>query len=165
MSLSDLAAVLWRQRELMDKLAYRLECEQLLLAGGRSRHLASATSDVETLVEELQVAELHRAATSQRVARELGLTPDATLEEVAVAAGPPWTDVLLDHRQAMLSASRELTVLAEATKNLTATGLKAVEASLAALGGRVGTTSQGYDARGRIDVIAGEGRTFVDRAL
>lgn len=165
MSLSDLAAVLWRQRELMDKLAYRLECEQLLLAGGRSRHLASATSEVETLVEELQVAELHRASVSQRVARDLGQPADATLEEVAVAAGPPWTDVLLDHRQALLTGTSELAVLAEATKNLTATGLAAVEASLAALGGRVGTTSQGYDARGRVDVIAGEGRTFVDRAL
>ena len=165
MSLSDLAAVLWRQRELMDKLAYRLECEQLLLAGGRSRWLGSATSEVETLVEELQVAELHRASISQRVARDLALPPDATLEEVAVSAGPPWTDVLLDHRHAMITASRELSVLAEATKNLTATGLAAVEASLAALGGRVGTTTQGYDARGHIDVIAGEGRTFVDRAL
>ena len=49
--------------------------------------------------------------------------------------------------------------------DIDADGLAAVEASLAALGGRVGTTSHGYDARGRIDVIAGEGRTFVDRAL
>ena len=165
MSLSDLAAVLWRQRELMDRLAYRLECEQLLLAGGRTRWLASATSEVETLLEELQVTELHRAATSQAVARDLGLPAEATLEEVAGAASPPWTDVLLDHRQALLAGSAELAVLAEANKNLTATGLAAVEATLAALGGRVGTTSQGYDARGRVDVIAGEGRTFVDRAL
>ena len=165
MSLSDLAAVLWRQRELLDRLAYRLECEQLLLAGGRTRHLASATSDVEALLEELQVTELHRASTSQAVARELGLAPEATLEDVAAAADPPWTDVLLDHRQALLTSTGELAVLAEATRNLTATGLAAVETTLSALGGRVGTTSKGYDARGRVDVIAGEGRTFVDRAL
>ena len=149
MSLSDLAAVLWRQRELLDRLAYRLECEQLLLAGGRTRHLASATSDVEALLEELQVTELHRASTTPDGARARGLAPEAPL----------------DHRQALLTSTGELAVLAEATRNLTATGLAAVETTLSALGGRVGTTSKGYDARGRVDVIAGEGRTFVDRAL
>ena len=73
MSLSDLAAVLWRQRELLDRLAYRLECEQLMLAGGRTRWRAAATSEVETLLEELQGAELHRASRSQAGARDLGL--------------------------------------------------------------------------------------------
>ena len=165
MSLSDLAAVLWRQRELLERLTYRLECEQLLLAGGRTRWLASATSEVEALLEELQVTEVHRSAASQAVARELGLEPDATLEEVAGAAAPPWTDVLLDHRNALLTSNAELAMMAEASRSMTAAGLAAVETTLASLGGRVGTTSQGYDARGRVDVISGEGRTFVDRAL
>ncbi|MFI7585854.1 flagellar protein FlgN [Spongisporangium articulatum] len=165
MSLSDLAAVLWRQRELLERLTYRLECEQLLLAGGRTRWLASATAEVEALLDELQVTEIHRAATNQVVTRELGLPPEATLEDVAAAASPPWTDVLLDHRNALLSSSAELAMMAEASRSMTAAGLAAVETTLSSLGGRVGTTSQGYDARGRVDIIAGEGRAFVDRAL
>jgi hypothetical protein len=165
MSLSNLAAVLWRQRELLERLAYRLECEQLLLAGGRTRWLGSASTDVENLLEEMQVTELHRSAMSQAVARELGLPDDATLEEIAGAANPPWTEVLLDHRNALLTSSAEVAMIAEANRNMTAAGLAAVESTLTRLGGRVGVTSQGYDARGRVDVIAGAGRTFVDRAL
>ena len=36
MSLPDLAAVLWRQRDLLERLVYRLECEHLLLAAGHA---------------------------------------------------------------------------------------------------------------------------------
>jgi hypothetical protein len=50
MSLPDLAAVLWRQRDLLERLTYRLECEQLLLAAGRTRWLAVATSEVERVL-------------------------------------------------------------------------------------------------------------------
>src|SRR5690348_6962066 len=65
MSLPDLAAVLWRQRELLERLSYRLECEQLLLAAGRARWLSQATSEVEALLAELQVVELQRASAAQ----------------------------------------------------------------------------------------------------
>lgn len=165
MSLPDLAAILWRQRELLERLTYRLECEQLLLAAGRTRWLATATSEVELLIEELAVIELHRAAVSDAVARELGMPVGASLEDLAAAASPPWTAMLLDHRGALVSITAELSSLAEANRQLTAAGLAAVEASLATIGVRDGATSRGYDARGRTDVIAGRGRTMVDRAL
>jgi hypothetical protein len=73
MSLPDLAAVLWRQREQLELLVYRLECEQLLLAAGRTRFLPLATAEVETLIEELQIVELQRAAVADAVAGELQL--------------------------------------------------------------------------------------------
>jgi hypothetical protein len=166
MSLPDLAAVLWRQRELLEFLAYRLECEQLLLASGRTRWLALATTEVETVLDELAVIEMQRAAVSDLAARELGLPPGATLEEVAGTAQPPWTEVLIEHRNALIAISGELAVTAEASRSLTAAGLAAVEQTLASLGGRVGATSEGYDARGRRDVIAGQGRSaFIDQAL
>jgi hypothetical protein len=165
MSLPDLAAVLWRQRELLELLAYRLECEQLMLAGGRSRWLPAATTEVEALLDELQVIELQRAAVSDAAARELGLGLSATLEDIAGSAQPPWTEVLIEHRNALLNITGELALLAETSRNLTTAGLAAVESTLASLGGRVGATSQGYDARGRTDTIAGQGRSVVDRAL
>jgi hypothetical protein len=165
-SLPDLAAVLWRQRELLDRLAYKLECEQMMLAGGRTRWLAAATGEVEATLEQLGVIDLQRAAVSDAAARELGLPADASLEDVAAAAQPPWTEVLIEHRNALLGLTAELAVLAETSRSLTTAGLAAVESTLAALGGQVGTTSRGYDARGRTDVIAGAGRSaIVDRAL
>jgi hypothetical protein len=166
MSLPDLAAVLWRQRELLELLTYRLECEQLMLAGGRTRWLPAATSEVETLLDELKVIEMQRAAVSDVAARDLGLRAGATLEELAGTAQPPWTDVLIEHRNALIAISGELAMLAETSKAMTGAGLAAVEQTLASLGGRVGASSQGYDARGRTDMISGQGRSVVvDRAL
>jgi flagellar biosynthesis/type III secretory pathway chaperone len=165
MSLPDLAAVLWRQRELLERLTYRLECEQLLLAAGRSRWLSVATAEVEGLLDELRVVEVQRAAAADRVAGEVGLPPGASLEEVAAAVQPPWTGVLIDHRHALLTLTGELSALAETNKHLMAAGITAVESVLAQIGLRTGTASMGYDARGRADVISGQGNTVVDRAL
>lgn len=165
MSLPDLAAVLWRQRELLERLVYRLECEQLLLAAGRTRWLATATGEVESLLDVLRVIEMQRAAAADDVSRELDLPPGATLEELAGSAQPPWTGVLLEHRQALISLMGELSALAETNKHLMTAGLKAVESTLENLGLREGTSSVGYDARGRNEMISGPGHTAVDRSL
>lgn len=165
MSLPDLAALLWRQRDLLERLTYRLECEQLLLAAGRTRWLALATSEVETLLEEMKVLEMQRAAAADAACAELGLPVGSPLEDMAAAADPPWSGVLLEHRQELLSLTGELAALAEATKHLMATGLRAVESALVQIGLRSGTASQGYDAQGRTDVISGGGAAVVDRAL
>jgi hypothetical protein len=164
-SLPDLAAILWRQRDVLERLVYRLECEQLLLAAGRSRWLARATGEVEALLDEARVVELQRAAASAHVAAGFGLPADATLEQLAGQAQPPWTGVFLDHRQSLLTVTSELSVLAETNKHLMAAGLKAVESTLAGLGLRAATASGGYDAQGRTDVRAGSDRSMVDRAL
>ncbi len=165
MSLPDLAAVLWRQRELLELLAYRLECEQLMLAGGRNRWLPAATTEVEMLLDQIAVIEIQRAAVSDTAARELGLPLGSTLEDLAAGAQPPWTEVLLEHRNALIAVATELSYLADASRAMTAAGLAAIETTLAATNGRVGVTSQGYNAKGRTDLISGLGRSIVDRAL
>src|ERR671939_857765 len=149
MSLPDLAAVLWRQRDLLERLVYRLECEQLLLAAGRTRFLAMATAEVETLLAELRVLEMQRCRASDQVAGEAGLPPGASLEELAAAVQPPWTGVLVEHREALLVLTRELAALAETNRNLVAAGMKAVESTLAGLGAAGESSAVGYDARGR----------------
>jgi hypothetical protein len=166
MSLPDLAALLWRQRELLERLAYRLDCEQLLLAAGRTRWLPLATTEVEGLLEELQIIELQRAAVSDQVSRELGLRAGATLEELSAAAQPPWTGVLSDHRDAMIALTTELATAAEANKHLIEAGSRAVEAALAGLAGTtVGRTPVAYDAKGRAASVTGALRAHVDQAL
>jgi flagellar biosynthesis/type III secretory pathway chaperone len=165
MSVPDLAAVLWRQRDHLERLVYRLECEQMMMASGRTRFLAVATGEVEALLDELGVVELQRAAVAGRVATEAGLPADATLEQIATVLQPPWTDVLVEHRNALISLTSELAVLAETNKHLMSAGMKAVEAALASLGVRQGTTSIGYDAQGRSEAIAGHARSLVDRSL
>jgi hypothetical protein len=165
MSIPDLAAVLWRQRELLERLVYRLECEQLLMAAGRTRFLGLATSEVEALLDELSVIELQRASFADRIATDYGLDAGASLEEIAGTVQPPWTEVLIEHRHALLTLTAELSALAETNRQLMAAGMKAVETLLGNLGMRQGTTSIGYDAQGRRESIAGQLRTVVDRSL
>jgi flagellar biosynthesis/type III secretory pathway chaperone len=165
MSIPDLAAVLWRQRDVLERLVYRLECEQLLMVSGRTRFLGLATAEVESLLDELRIIELQRAAAADVVCVGLGLEPGVTLETIAVGAQPPWTSVLIDHRQALLTLTGELSALAETNRNLMSAGMKAVEAALAGLGLQRGATSIGYDAQGHSEVIAGQDWTVVDRSL
>jgi FlgN protein len=165
MSLPDLAAVLWRQRDLLERLVYRLECEQLLLASGRTRFLALATAEVEAVLAEVRVLDVQRAAAADSVAAEVGAGSGASLEELAAAVQPPWTSVLLEHREALLVLTRELGALAETNRSVMAGGMKAVESALAGLGGREGVASVGYDARGHSDLIQGPGAIVVDRSL
>lgn len=170
MSLPDLAALLWRQRELLEKLAYRLDCEQLLLAAGRTRWLPIATTEVEALLEELSVLELQRAMLADQVAVELGLVPGSTLEELSAAAQPPWTGVLADHRNAMVALTSELATAAEANRHLIEAGSRAVEAALAGLSGdqtgTLGRSPVAYDAQGRSANAGPSGlRAYLDRAL
>ena len=172
MSLPDLAAVLWRQRELLERLSYRMECEQLLMAAGRIRWLRLATAEVETVLDELRVVELQRAAVADDVARELGLPQGASLEQLAAGAQPPWTEVLLEHRQVLLTLTGELAAVAETNRQLVLSGAGAVQAALTGLrAGAAGAGSdegaaRGYDARGRTGSFrAGPGTRAVDRTL
>jgi len=165
MSVADLVAVLWRQRDLLERLAYRLECEQLLLAAGRTRWLAMATGEVEALLEQLPVIDMQRSMIVDQVAPALGLPPGASLEELAGTAQPPWSGVLTEHRQALLALAAELAVLAETNRHLLNAGASAVEAALAGLGGSRMAAPVGYDAHGRADLLSGGGPGVVDRAL
>ena len=165
MSLPDLAAVLWRQRDLLERLVYRLECEHLLLAAGRTRFLSLATAEVEGLLADLRVLEVQRASAADRVAAETGLPGGSGLEQLAAAVQPPWTGVLLEHREALLALTGELAALAETNRTLMAAGMKAVESAIVGLGDRAGTASVGYDARGHSDLISSAGPLVVDRAL
>ena len=47
MSMEDLSSVLWRERDLLEMLAYKLEVEQRVLARGRTHWLAAAAREVE----------------------------------------------------------------------------------------------------------------------
>jgi hypothetical protein len=165
MSLPDLAAVLWRQREVIEQLAYKLECEQLLMASGRTARLGQSISEVEGIAEKLQLLEMQRAEAADRAAAELGLPPGSGLAEIAGSVQPPWTEVLLEHRTALLTLTAELKGLADSTRTLAEGGMAALDTALASIGGQSGTAANGYDARGRVNQVAGRGAMVVDRAL
>ena len=147
MSLTELSSVLWRTREMMELLLFKLEEEQLLLAAGRSRWLAHATREVELVLDQIRQAEVIRAAHSQAAALELGLSPDASLAQLADAAPMPWFELLHQHRKAFLTLTAEIGGMAALNRDLLTAGQRAVrEAMMAVTGsiemyGRSGTTT------------------------
>lgn len=139
MSLTELSSVLWRTRELLELLLFKLEEEQLLLAAGRSRWLAHATREVEMVLEQIRSTEVIRAAHAQAVARELGLGNDASLSQLADAAPMPWFEMLHQHRKAFLTLTTEISGLAESNRELLTAGQRAARETMMVVSGSVET--------------------------
>src|SRR4051794_3152225 len=77
MGLAEVSTILWRERELLELLLFKLEEEQLVLAGGRTRWLARATREVEVVLAEIRRTELARATEVDAVSIALGIGPAA----------------------------------------------------------------------------------------
>ncbi len=94
MSIDAVSEMLWRERRLLELLLFKLEEEQMVLAAGRNRWLAHATRELETVFEEINIAELERAVSVNAAARWLGLESGASLRELAAVAPEPWDRLL-----------------------------------------------------------------------
>ena len=161
MSLTDLSSVLWRSRELLELLLFKLEEEQLLLAAGRSRWLAHATREVEVVLDQIRQTEVARAAYAQAVAGELGLPLEASLGELADAAPDPWSELLHQHRKAFLTLTAEISSMANLNRDLLTAGQRAARETMLAFAGTVET----YSAQGQT-VFGGVRRpSLVDEAI
>ena len=133
MSLTEVSSILWRERELLELLVFKLEEEQLLLAAGRTRWLAHATREVEMVLGEMRRAELGRAVEVEAVAASLGLPTGVSLRELAESAPAPWSGILREHRNAFLAATQEITALAKSNRDLLANGYRSAREALTSL--------------------------------
>ncbi|GAA1794631.1 flagellar protein FlgN [Planosporangium flavigriseum] len=142
MGLADLSSILWREREMLELLLFKLEEEQLVLAAGRTRWLAHATREVEMVLDQIRQTEVLRAAEVEAVAAELGLGSNPSLSQLADAVGSPWSDLLRDHRKTFLALTAEISALAEANRDLLSTGQRAVREAMLAVTGSFETYSR-----------------------
>jgi hypothetical protein len=159
-SLTDLSSVLWRLRELLELLLFKLEEEQLLLASGRTRWVAHATREVELVLDQIRQAEVVRAAHTHAVALELGLPHDVSLANLTAHAPAPWGDLLRQHRQAFLTLTAEITGLAGANRDLLTRGQRAARETMLMVAGSVET----YGSRGETVSVDRRAR-LVDEAM
>lgn len=135
MGLAEVSTILWRERELLELLLFKLEEEQLVLTSGRSRWLARATKEVEIVLAEIRRTELTRAVTVDEAAEALGLGPNPSLAALAGACAEPWAGILRDHRTSFHALTAEITALAATNKDLITAGKQATENTLRALAG------------------------------
>jgi hypothetical protein len=139
MGLAEVANILWRERETLELLLFKLEEEQLVLAAGRGRWLGHATREVEIVLDRIRQTELLRATEVDGVAAELGLPANASLSQLADAAGPPWSQLLLDHRKAFLALTAEITAMADANRDLLTSGQRAAREAMLTVTGSLET--------------------------
>ncbi len=158
-SLNEVSTVLWRERQLLELLLFKLEEEQLVLAAGRTRWLTHATREVETVLGEIRRVEVMRGVQLGFAALTLGLAKEPSLRELAECAPGPWAGIFADHRRALLALTAEIEELAKANRDLLGRGAEAARGALAALedtgGGGNQYTSDGTEpvARGSLGLV------------
>ncbi len=160
MGLADLSSILWREREMLELLLFKLEEEQLVLAGGRTRWLAHATREVEMVLDQIRSTEVMRAVQVDAIAAGLGLGPNPSLTELADAVGAPWRDLLRQHRMAFLTLTTEIASLAEANRDLLTVGQRAAHETMLAFAGSIETYGRSGHA-----VAVGPRARLIDEAM
>jgi hypothetical protein len=143
--LPELSRVLWQQRDLIERLEYRLEVQQLIMVAHRTDRLATAVGEVEAAIEQIRLAEERRLQVVREVASALGLPPTATITQIRAVVDPPWDYVLSDHHAAFLRLVASTEELTSRNRELAHHGLGDARTAVAHLGG---ATPRTYGKKG-----------------
>ena len=161
MGLNELSGVLWRERQLLELLLFKLEEEQLILTSGRTQWLGHATREVESVLEQIRTAELGRSIEADEAAREIGVPEGSSLRLMAQKARPPWDDLLTEHHAAFVSLTDQIHALAQSNRDLLSTSHRATRETLMGLQESVQT----YDPRGSSASTTEDWAQLLDQAL
>ncbi|MFH5824911.1 flagellar export chaperone FlgN [Georgenia sp. AZ-5] len=158
MGANELSTLLWRERDLLELLLFKLEEEQLLLTAGRTRWLGHATREVEQVLEKLRAASLSRTLEAGSVAADWGLPEDATLRELAAGAPAlgPWRELLETHLAALVALTSSIRQVRDSNLQYLNSASRSTQETLAGLELSAGI----YDARGASSPAAAGASTF-----
>lgn len=132
MSANELSAALWRERELLDLMVFKLEEEQLLLAAGKTRWLQFATREVEQVMDRLRTASLARTVEVSAVAKEWGTDENATLRElVEHAPEGAWAELFTAHLTAMSELTSQIAELRDLNEKYLRSAIRSSQETLA----------------------------------
>ena len=106
-----LSDVLWHERDLLTLLVHRLEVERALLETNRTKRLALAARETESVLADSGLVDLARATEAVAAARVLGLPTGASLAEIVRLAPPPWDEILQEHRTQLRALVDEIVAL------------------------------------------------------
>lgn len=146
MGFSEISTLLWREREALQLLLFKLVEEQLIVSAGQTRWLAQANDEVEAALLQLHGTDVLRAAEVDAVAEDLGLAEAPSLADLEANAPEPWATMFGEHRQALLLLVEELGRTAGENRALLSAGARAVRETLLS----VTRTVETYDSRGSI---------------
>lgn len=161
MSLDALSRQLWKQRETLEVMLFKLEEERLITSTGSSRWLPRATRELEAVIAQAQTMELERSMESEAVAVDLGLPPEASLKDIAQAAGEPWETLLNQHREALIQLTTEIADVSKTNQEVLASLQRATQETLMGMQG-IGET---YDPSGATETAATSDSTMIDTSI
>ncbi|WP_210507534.1 flagellar export chaperone FlgN [Naasia sp. SYSU D00057] len=159
MSANDLSTLLWRERELLELLLFKLEEEQLLLSAGKAKWLPFATREVEQVLVRLRQAGIERTVESAALAQEWGAGDEATLRDlVRHAPADAWRDIFQSHLTALTALTAQIADIRDANLTHLRAAARSTQETLANLepGGGM------YDGRGA-PAMASSGSHLFDR--
>jgi hypothetical protein len=145
--ITELSSVLWREREVMQLVLFKLTTERLVVAAAETRWLAAANRELEGVLEQLRHIEVLRAVESDALAEQLGLPSDATLSVLAHSVDEPWSVILAEHRDALLQLAAEIADAVDLNRQLLEAGDRSIRETLISITSSAGT----YDANGVAD--------------
>jgi hypothetical protein len=120
--LSEFCGVLWREREVVERVLFKVLGQQLVLKSGQLRWLVAANNEIELAVNDLRVIEVMRCAEADRLADHLGTTNGATLAQLAAIAPEPWGSILAEHRDALRDLAAEIDTAVRENRTLLVDG-------------------------------------------
>jgi hypothetical protein len=139
MAASELSAQLWRERELLELLLFKLEEEQLLLTAGKSRWISHATREVEQVMERMRAVGLARTVEVASLAEEWGISPDSSLRELAASAPDGiWSDIFGSHLVAMTELTAQIADVRDTNERLLRDAARSTQETLSGLAGGAG---------------------------
>lgn len=160
MAANELSALLWRERELLGLLTFKLEEEQLLLTTGNTKWLHHATREVEQVVEHLRSEALSRELAVATLASEWNLGDQPTLRDIATKAPEgPWAEIFDTHLKELLALTARIKELRDANEVFLRAAVKSTQETLANLRVDAGT----YDSLGLASPTSGT--SILDRQL
>ena len=159
--LSEFCGVLWGEREILERVLFRVVEQQLILKSGQARWLALASGEVESAINELRGSEVMRHAESDALAGRLGLPDGARLAELAAVATEPWRSILLEHLTALRELAAEIDAVTEQNRVLLAAGARVVRESLLTYA----DPREADEHHFRADAVNGSARDAASRAV
>lgn len=157
MGFAEVSTMLWRERDALQFLLYKLVTEQLIVTSGQARWLAQANEEIEFALEQLRGTEVLRAAETDALADQLGIPSPATLAQLESVADEPWSTLYAEHRRALLDLMAEISQVTAENRKLLTAGARAVRETLLSVSDTVCT----YDSRGAATGTA-DGPRFMD---
>ena len=154
MGAQELSTLLWRERELLELLQFKLEEERLLLTAGKSRWLPFATREVEQVLDRLRTSGLERTIAAGEVADEWSAREHTLGALIASAPTSAWRETFEAHQRALTDLTAQISEVRDANVQYLRAATQSTQETLASLDLGSGL----YDARGGATTDVAPGR-------